>query len=613
MATIELPRFCVLTIQGGGALGVEMVGQLQGILGSRQVTRESTGEVIDTGDHEMQVVGVAGTSAGAIIAALVWSGYKPEQIRDALVETFADGERDAFFGPYDRCEIRSFRSLLKTLHGFEAGFAGVAPAWLPTCLLRRGWRRLAPTFTLLRLGAWLIGNLSWLSRRWGLLRAHGFEARIDTLLRRSPLLAGHVGEDDGTLLTFSQVRKAGQDLFPLFLMVTDADSRALRIVSSIDPELEHLPIARAVRASAGFPGFFQPVALGDWKTCVDGGVISNVPTWVFDRTFRAQLRQRTDDRVLARMSALPWYHVALRLTGEDEIRQVQSGTAYLKSLWSLLSGIGRRRLEDRMVSLVSAKQFTIMPPPLPVARTGKNGEVKIAPAGVLDFAALADQELVERSFRRGRAAAQEAIDRNCFRPPDSDLVIGVLQALIAKVEAILRPMLQPRSLVRANVFLPTRPDELRMAYKLNFGTEEVDYELVAEQRKSITALTFFSGRTLLANLRDKRLYPQPPPDENPFNPAVPEERTWLLSVPILDYLDATQCLVPDDEAGELVLDARGPIYGVLNLDACVVYGDGGLDSDPLLQTDAPVVRLTFDAMRVAAEKISNLFNAFWIG
>jgi len=38
----EMQRVCVLTIQGGGALGIELIGQLEGVTGRRQTGGDNT-------------------------------------------------------------------------------------------------------------------------------------------------------------------------------------------------------------------------------------------------------------------------------------------------------------------------------------------------------------------------------------------------------------------------------------------------------------------------------------------------------------------------------------------------------------------------------------------
>lgn len=64
----ELPRVGVITIQGGGALAVDLIGQLQGLVGPAELLGKPTG------DAGVAPAAIAGTSAGAIIAALFWLG-----------------------------------------------------------------------------------------------------------------------------------------------------------------------------------------------------------------------------------------------------------------------------------------------------------------------------------------------------------------------------------------------------------------------------------------------------------------------------------------------------------------------------------------------------------
>jgi NTE family protein len=105
------------------------------------------------------------------------------------------------------------------------------------------------------------------------------------------------------------------------LLVTASDVSRHRFVRlpwdypvyGLDPDEQE--VADAVRASASIPFFFEPVTLrspatkggeGDVSTLVDGGVLSNFPVAVFDRTdarpprwptFGVRLSMRTEGRV----------------------------------------------------------------------------------------------------------------------------------------------------------------------------------------------------------------------------------------------------------------------------------------------------------------------------
>ena len=118
---MEFPRVGVITIQGGGAVAIDLIGQLQGLVGRR---RDDSGR--PTGDHGVLPAAVAGTSAGAIIATLYWAGYSPEAIRDQVVQQlFARSQVNAFFGRGGGLLPILFR-----------GFAAVATA---TSAFLRGW------------------------------------------------------------------------------------------------------------------------------------------------------------------------------------------------------------------------------------------------------------------------------------------------------------------------------------------------------------------------------------------------------------------------------------------------------------------------------------------
>jgi len=59
-------RDAVITIQGGGVFGLTLLGQLQAVVEQ----------------HRYTPLALAGTSAGAIVATLLWAGLTPTEIRD---------------------------------------------------------------------------------------------------------------------------------------------------------------------------------------------------------------------------------------------------------------------------------------------------------------------------------------------------------------------------------------------------------------------------------------------------------------------------------------------------------------------------------------------------
>ncbi|HEY1260409.1 MAG TPA: patatin-like phospholipase family protein [Stellaceae bacterium] len=497
---MEFPRVAVLTIQGGGAVAIDLIGQLKGLTGARIDNRGAP-----TGDVELLPAAVAGTSAGAIIATLFWAGYTPEQIRDEVVRLFAPGQINAFFGrgrlfPGIRSlgiRFSGFARLVASLTALTGIRLALAYLFWPGGSWRRllfpVWWAIRLTLTvwtiLLTLPAALIG----LVRGRGIFPGDGMVQAVDKLLRASPLLSPHHhGFPQTGLLRFCDVATlpdAG-GLPPLFLIVTDVRRADLAIISSIDPDCSQLRIAEAARASAGFPGFFQAIRLSDrLDTCVDGGVISNFPAWIFGRQYREVLRRSTDPQ-LKGLAYVPWLHVGLRLP-QDANPDPYSFQGFVRALVGLLLGRARLRLEDKLAELTSVKRRTVepaLPPP------------GAAPAGVLDFAALASQALVEAAFERGRINGRQAIEPDCFAVPPAQDITPILSDIAMRGAKLLQRWLVPESPVRCNIFLPDEEtEELVLAYQVNM-TGDPDEHLRLVAGEGISWLVYLEHRTVIADL-----------------------------------------------------------------------------------------------------------------
>ena len=268
---MEQPRVGVITIQGGGAVAIDLIGQLQGLTGPRW---DEAGD--PTGDQGLLTAAVAGTSAGAIIATLYWGGYAPEAIREQVVQLFAPARINAFFGHNGWLGIR-FSGFAAVADAFSAFLRGPLPFfWHLVWPGRRRWL-LLPVWWLwqgLSLPLRLVAVLWALLNRRGIFPGDGLVREIDRLLREGPLLAPYRQILPAErLLRFADVARLGDPrATPLFLIATDLRGADMAIISSIDSACGALCIAEAVRASAGFPGFFQPLSLSDrFDVCVDGG------------------------------------------------------------------------------------------------------------------------------------------------------------------------------------------------------------------------------------------------------------------------------------------------------------------------------------------------------
>ena len=187
------------------------------------------------------------------------------------------------------------------------------------------------------------------------------------------------------------------------LVVTVSDlsrSRLARLPWDLpDYGVEDMPVAKAVRASAAIPFFFQPVrqpTSGGEATWVDGGLLSNFPVDLFDRTDSAEPRWPTFGvRLTTRPPTPP---VTRHVEGPIDIG--------LAALDTLLTDQGTAYLEDdctveRTVFVptdgVSVVDFDLDPATAEGLRTAGRTAAQDFLAG-WDFAAHV------RRCRRGRSA-----------------------------------------------------------------------------------------------------------------------------------------------------------------------------------------------------------------
>lgn len=178
---------------------------------------------------------VAGTSAGAIIAAAVAAGYTGEEITDLVYnidyKKFEDPDESSRFpivGP--------FLSLKFKLGIYKGSYI---EEWLKKILKSKG------------------------VERFGDLAVPGFSKDSQWRYR---------------------LRVIASDISTGRMLILPQD------IADYDIDPDYLEVARAIRMSMGIPFFFQPVAMKfkdssgkeQVSYIVDGGVLSNFPVWLFD-------------------------------------------------------------------------------------------------------------------------------------------------------------------------------------------------------------------------------------------------------------------------------------------------------------------------------------------
>jgi NTE family protein len=192
-----------LVFEGGGVKGIGLAGAYR-----------------ELSDQGYQPGCVAGTSAGAITAALVAAGYTGAELEDLVLNQmhFSDFE--------DR-----------------PGFGGELVEFMRTRGLHTG------NFF-----------LDWMRERLAAKGVHTF---------------GDLRGESADPARRYKLQVIASDLSAHTMLVLPRDAAILGL------EADRLEVAQAVRMSMSIPLFFEPVMIGA-HTIVDGALLSNFPVWLFD-------------------------------------------------------------------------------------------------------------------------------------------------------------------------------------------------------------------------------------------------------------------------------------------------------------------------------------------
>jgi NTE family protein len=256
-----------VAFSGGGAKGLVHVGALQALQ-----------------DRDVRYVGLAGTSAGAIVATLAAAGFRAGELVDpetgaTILDRLAEidpalGSATGIFGPGGWFKIRMFRWCLRRtkLAAFCAALLWAGPPLAAMWLWHDGGG--------IALAAWLLGWLSltvlvvWIGRMLlgGLTDLRRFKDALGRLLQERLF-----PEEPGRIVQLADFGVAGRP--PLKIVSANLSARRLHLFS---PEkTPETAVADAVAASICLPVIFRPWQL-DGDLHVDGGIVSNLPAWPFD-------------------------------------------------------------------------------------------------------------------------------------------------------------------------------------------------------------------------------------------------------------------------------------------------------------------------------------------
>ncbi|HFJ9612683.1 TPA: patatin-like phospholipase family protein [Stenotrophomonas maltophilia] len=287
-----------IAFQGGGARGIVHVGALRALEKISFPSYDSAEDI-----YRPEISSVAGTSAGAIMAALVAARYDASQI-------IADGNgaKDNLLRRIKRKRISSLTSLFTSWGWIKIRLISLLLSILP--LVARIAFFVAVLAVVVVLGAWCYGyefeevSLSissslpvisiYLAGLFVLVAILALAFSRLVLRGLAPLdvvwdvideaiasakLPGSLEGKKG--VTFRQLEQAGGR--SLRIVATDVTSKGLRIFSR--EETPDIAIADAVCASICLPLIFNPYEIdigGVRHRFVDGGFLSNLPLWSFD-------------------------------------------------------------------------------------------------------------------------------------------------------------------------------------------------------------------------------------------------------------------------------------------------------------------------------------------
>lgn len=221
--------------EGGGAKGLAHIGALKA-----------------AEEHGVEFIGLAGTSAGAIVAALIACGYKADELYDENKTGLFSTDFLAFFEQKDWQNLQAIKS------DFDKTFNGSTDACTLFNFLRRNRKKLERFYS-----------------QGGLLDTKKFESWFNICLLKKLRLADETFEpsgDDNTV-TFQDLPR------PLKVIAADVVGRCLRVFTM--PGDARQNVAEAVGASISIPFIFLPKETSTARF-VDGGIVSNFPAWVFD-------------------------------------------------------------------------------------------------------------------------------------------------------------------------------------------------------------------------------------------------------------------------------------------------------------------------------------------
>lgn len=270
--------------EGGGAKAISHIGAMRAVEQS----------------NSFHIEGCAGTSAGAIVAALAAAGYNSEEIfkfdrEKKSVSSIFDLLPDGYSKPIDlfkpshwwRLKVLRYLTQRGSLFWTFVGIVSLLILLVPliSWLLPSGfcsnslppkichgmetffWAIYAAEMILFVGCAFIL-----------VVNAIGIASLNKLKDALNHALAKKVVPRDGRAVTFGDFERQGKILK---IVASELDGQRLTLFSTGSNDCRDIPVADAVAASSAIPMLFRPVSING-KQYVDGGMVSNLPAWTFD-------------------------------------------------------------------------------------------------------------------------------------------------------------------------------------------------------------------------------------------------------------------------------------------------------------------------------------------
>lgn len=538
--TVAEPRRVFVALSGGGAKGLIHVGALRSLE-----------------DRDVAFCGLAGTSAGAIVAALKAAGFSSREMLDpeggpTLIDKISEIDPDFtratdIFGRIGWARILVFRWVFA--HSWIVKiFASLAGVAAPVSLIIAGTTRSPPLIAGAVLVIFLLGGLCVLVARFlirGLADVRRFRSVLGTLLQRKLFPV-----EPDRVVTMGDFGRDGRP--SLKIVSANLSKRSLQLFSP--NRTPKIAVADAVAASICLPIIFEPWRIGN-DTFVDGGIVSNLPAWPFDEERELDPQALTIAVEIADTSNAPvvgpfnWIPSAIRtaLFGSGELNLRVSGQAEQLVLESSLN--------------------------------------------LLEFDLTQEQALQE--VRDGEAAASVRLDKRLFRRPE--LYRNACEVTRGLAEDVIESALEINAKkVRVAIAVPDH--DYHHSLRLRFST---GYEAYADEGMLVPIEGSVLGKAWKSQESRFELAPFPPEldlpgDANRLRRKLRWSKlAWQLCIPILDEFNQTRFAVhiggdaklePDQRLTVAVTDIENAVkefFGLIIQELYELEDDNGLEEHNL--------------------------------